>query len=119
MSKRFTNNLIAVLIVVAILALIITLGGCAQQQTTIKLSRTVSEVVDGQLVAVTKDTADIEGLPREWEDLYFKWGIMILGAGEAAMLHDPWADVTQELGGDLIKEAVCLKNPLLRRCTGE
>jgi hypothetical protein len=119
MRIRARNNLIAWLIVVVVLALLIILSGCAQQPTKITLVHTVSEVVDGQLVQVTNDEATLEALPREWQDVSFKWGTMTLRAGEAAMLHDPWADVTQELGGDLIREAVCLKNPLLRRCTGE
>ena len=93
--------------------------GCAQQPTKIHLEHIVSEVVDGQVVQTTHDKAILEALPREWQDISFKWGTMTLRSGQASMLHDPWADVTQELGGDLIKDAVCLQNPLLRRCTGD
>ena len=97
-------------ILVALLALVV-IAGC--HTTSIHMSH-VTMTPDGQLIEESK--MDITSVPREWKDVYFQGYNVTLRAGAAAVAENPWADVVGDVGKQVIQEAVCVQNPLLKRC---
>ena len=111
MDKQTAYRLIAYMLVVLILMVIsASMMGC--RTTTIRMSHIV---VDPGGISTT-DTMEVESIPRDWVDVDFVWYDMRLRAGAAVTAVDPWAEIVGEVGTQVIREAVCLKNPLLRGC---
>lgn len=96
---------------ILILIVVIFLVGC--QPTTIRMSSTT---MDETGLVLQKSTMDIESVPRDWKDIYFNGYNVTLRAGAAAVAENPWADVVGDIGSQIVKDAVCTQNPLLRRC---
>jgi hypothetical protein len=111
MSKRWLNNFMAVCVVALILTALVVLGGC--QTTTIRMTSTTMNDT-GQITQ--KSTMDIESVPRDWKDLYFRGYNVTLRAGAAAVAENPWTDIVGDIGSQIVKDAVCTQNPLLKRC---
>ena len=59
----------------------------------------------------------VKARPKDFQDVYFKWNDLTFKAGTAVTTDDEWAKVTRSLGSDVIKNAVCLKNPFLAQCS--
>jgi len=97
------------IIVTIIIALLLV--GC--QTTTIRMTSTTMDST-GQVLQ--ESTMDIESVPRDWKDLYFSGYNVTLRAGAAAVAENPWADVVGDIGSQIVRDAVCTQNPLLRRC---
>ena len=93
------------------LVVVIFLFGC--QTTTIRLTSTTMNDT-GQITQ--KSTMDIEAVPRDWKDLYFNGYNVTLRAGAAAIAENPWTDIVGDIGSQIVRDAVCTQNPLLRRC---
>jgi len=100
MSKRFTRNLIAVLLVILYCLALLAFGGC----TSIKMERHA----DGSEKIV------VRAPPKDFKALDFKWHETRLKAGEAATADQPWAEVTGDLGSLLLNTmAYCKAHPAM------
>jgi len=107
MSKRFTRNLIAVLLVILYCLALLAFGGC----TSIKMERHA----DGSEKIV------VRAPPKDFKALDFKWHETRLRAGEAATADQPWADVAGDavgVGSLLLNTmAYCKAYPVM--CSGQ
>ena len=108
---RVCRTAIAVLAVFLVLGLMSTLIGC--KSTTIRMSSTTMDDT-GRIIQESK--MDIESVPRDWKDIYFNGYNVTLRAGAAAVAENPWADVVGDIGSQIVRDAVCTQNPLLKRC---
>jgi len=103
MSKRFTRNLIAVLLVILYCLALLAFGGC----TSIKMERHA----DGSEKIV------VRAPPKDFKALDFKWHETRLKAGEAATADQPWAEVVGDIPELLLNmNAYCKAHPSM--CAG-
>ena len=101
MSKRLARNLIAVLLVIAWYAVLLSTAGC---QSTIEMRKGAENTASYERILV-------KARPKDFQALDFTWHETKLKAGAAATAPDPWAEVLGD-GVDVIGViAFCRANP--------
>ena len=106
-DNRTYNNLIAVIIVIAILSIILVLtSGCSS-----------ITMVSGAKGTDSYQKVSFRGPPKDFKALDFKFSGTRLKAGEAATAEQPWADVANDNIGLLLNlRAYCTANPGWAMC---
>ena len=106
-DNRTYNNLIAIIVVIAILSIILALtSGCSS-----------ITMVSGAKGTDSYQKVSFRGPPKDFKALDFKFSDTRLKAGDAATAEQPWADVAGDSIEMLLElKAYCTANPGWAMC---